>query len=217
MPYYELPPDPQLTIEDVRKKLAAQMQSDVAMRRGYLLVESRQTAVAVHLTQRAGKTLLRVEGAYPRGSYLRPALAILVPPAGLGVLYLMKNPKIPLFTAVEYSLCETGLFPGIRRLPAGTGTRLARPLLNVAVQLAWIVAGLWLVYTSFDWSRYWRSLPAHPIRELAAPAFVFTLGGVWMVTGAVKIFRPPLGWLPIALIAVALALLSPLAFRAWPH
>lgn len=217
MPYYELPPDPKLTIQDVRTKLAAEMQSDIAMRRGYVLVESRETAVAVHLAQRSGRTFLRVDGAFPRGSYVRPVLAWLIPPAGLATLYLMKNPKFPLFTAVEYSLCQTTLFPGIRRLPSGIGTRLARPVLNVLLQLGWIAAGLWLAATGIDWSSHWLGQPGRPFKELVPPAFLFTLGGVWVVTGACKLFRPPLGWLAIALIAAALALLSPLVFRAWPR
>jgi hypothetical protein len=214
VPYYEIPHDASLTIEEVRARLAKEMNSQISLRGHHVAVENRRAAVAIHLAQLPARTIFRVDGALPHGSYFRLLLLILILPAGLFTLYSLKNPKFTLFTSVEYALCETDAFRGIQRMKAGTGTRLTRPALFRILQLAWICAGLLAAGIGADWSGAWLNQPGFPIRELVAPALLFALGGAAILSGAYRLFRP-LGWLAPSLIMAGLAAVSPYAFRAY--
>ena len=211
MPYYEIPHEPELTIEELRTRLGALI-GDTVSDGGRVVVEKE---FALYLTQVRGRTILRLDRAVvARMGYVRIVLLCLIPPFAVLLPYFTKRPQmLSGFTDVVNALGKA--FPGIQRMKRWTGTPLTRPLLYRVLQVVWIATGAYLVESTIDGSSYWMSQPGFPMGGVIYYAIPFTLGGVWILCSLYKLFRPALGWVTVLAITLVLALSSPYIFRAY--
>ena len=152
MAYLEIPNDPGLTLEQVKQKLQGQLPGPMAaiLRNRIVLVDDGAVGVAVHLMQTGGGSFLRVERVMGRGVniFLR-FLMIAIPPLGMAILLIgAALSGKGLFRDVENTILKSGAFPGAVRLPAGEGTRRARPGLYRLLGFCELAGGL--IVTAFS-------------------------------------------------------------------